>query len=112
MKKKKLPRILLELLIYSVILIISNFVFPQDPGYFKNEIINPYLVLALLASTYYGKFAGFFSLLFSLFFIFLPFPYLANFFKLLNLDQFYWINLYRISIIPCAVTLIGTFFLG
>ncbi|MBN2738270.1 MAG: diguanylate cyclase [Spirochaetales bacterium] len=112
MKKKKLQRILLELTIYSFILFVINFFFAQDPGFFSNKIANPFLILALLASSYYGKFAGFVSLVFSLLLISLPFPYLAAFFKLIQLDGFFWKNLSQQALLPSAVTLVGTFFFG
>ena len=50
-----------ELLFFSLVIGLINLYFYKDPGFF-NILINPYIVLSLIVSSYYGKYYGKYTL--------------------------------------------------
>jgi hypothetical protein len=111
MKKRSPFRIVFELTLFSVILALVNFFFRQDPGFFK-AVFNPYLALAILAASYYGRLYGMVSLFISAFIVVVPLSLVWEIVFPRTLTSMYWKVLNDSALIPCSVTLIGTFFFG
>lgn len=111
MKKHSLLRIILELLFFSIVIVIVNFFFRQDPGFF-DVIVNPYIALSLLAGAYYGRYYGIVSIFISAFLVAVPLSITWELVYTKTLTDIYWKYLADQAIIPCSVALIGAFFFG
>ncbi len=70
-EKMRFYRKVLELFFISFFLFLVNFLFPENPGYFRWEL-NPYIITAIIIAAYYGRNFGYLSLVFSILFIVIP----------------------------------------
>ena len=100
-----------ELLLFSTAIGAVNVFFRDNPGFFRGSF-NPYLLLALIASVYYGKYYGLASLLISSVIVALPLPAVLELFEPGRWGQAYWQQLLRIAPVPLAATLVAAYLLG
>ena len=100
-----------ELLLFSTAIGIVNVFFRDNPGFFFGSF-NPYLLLALIAAAYYGKYYGFASLVASMFVVALPLPAVLELFEPGTWSPSYWQALLRVAPVPLAVTLVAAYLLG
>jgi GGDEF domain-containing protein len=111
MKKHSSFRITLELIFFSTIIVVINFFFRQDAGFF-GVVVNPYIALALLAGAYYGRYYGIASVFISAFLIAVPLSFTWELLYPKTLTEMYWRYLGDEAIIPSSIALIGAFFIG
>jgi diguanylate cyclase (GGDEF)-like protein len=100
-----------ENLVFSIAIAAVNLFFPDNPGFFRGSF-NPYLLLALIAAAYYGKYYGLLSLLISSLIIALPLPWALNFIRPGTWDPSYWTSLRSVAPVPLAATLVSAYILG
>ncbi len=100
-----------ELLLFSLFIGAINIIFSKNPGFFKG-FFNPYLFLSLVVASYYGKYYGFLSILFSAFTILLPLPLMFTLFYQVELDISYYQALKTNSLLTLALALIGVYVFG
>jgi len=101
-----------EILLISLIIGAINIYFHENPGFLAGAF-NPYLIIALIISSYYGKYYGFTSLIFSIIVITLIYPFiLENFFYPGTWKIEYWLNLRDSGLLPFSLTIIGIYIFG
>lgn len=101
-----------EILIFSLIIGLINIYFHNDPGFF-NAVVNPYLIITLIISSFYGKYYGYLSLAFSAFIIALLFPIIIEFFFYPGTwKPEYWLKLRDTGILPFSFTIAGIYIFG
>ncbi len=100
-----------ELLLFSLFIGAINIIFSKNPGFFKG-FFNPYLFLSLVVASYYGKYYGFLSIIFSAFTILLPLPLMFTLFYQVELDIAYYQAFKNPWLITLALALIGVYVFG
>jgi len=99
-----------EVAFFSLFLAALNCLFPGDPGFLKSAF-NPYLILAIILSPYYGKYYGFLSLFLSAFLWIFPLPVALSWLQPATAPASR-MALAAASAIPMAVTLGEVYVLG
>ena len=100
-----------ELLLFSLFIGAINIIFSQNPGFFKT-FFNPYFFLSLVVASYYGKYYGFLSIIFSAFTILLPLPLMLTLFYPVEFKIHYYQALETTSLLTLALALIGVYVFG
>lgn len=100
-----------ELLLFSLFIGAINIIFSQNPGFFKT-FFNPYLFLSLVVASYYGKYYGFLSIIFSALTILLPLPLMLTLFYPVEFNIHYYQALETASLLTLALALIGVYVFG
>ncbi len=103
-ERMKVVRKIVELFSLSLTIFLINLFFPENPGFFK-ESINPYFLVAVLTSAYYGRNYGFLNFGFSLLFILIPLNTTIT-------TAVYWKLLWDLASIQIPFVLIAIYLLG
>ena len=102
---------ILELFLFSLIIGGINLFFQRNPGFFDG-FINPYFVLALIVSAYYGKYYGFLSLIFSSCVMIFLLPVLFSMLHSATWNSTVIEYIKNLSPIPFALALAGVYLFG
>ena len=111
MRSERPTRRIGELLLFSTAIGAVNVFFRDNPGFFRGSF-NPYLLLAMIAAVYYGKYYGLASLLISALIVALPLPAALELLGAGTWGPAYWQHLLRVGPVPLAATLVAAYLLG
>jgi GGDEF domain-containing protein len=100
-----------ELALFSLSIALVNLLFPANPGFFRGPF-NPYILLALIAAAYYGKYFGLASLGLSAFFVLLPLPAALELLRPGAWRPAYYAALGPVAPVPLAVGLAAAYLVG